>query len=67
MSCSEELQNVFQYMKLQNNLPVSMLAVYHQWMLESVAPKGMTIQESEFHIIPVETIQGSNSDKKIEN
>ena len=66
---SEELQDGLLYMKLQKKLPATMLAAYHRWIFENRKKESVevlrewAIQESEFHIRALETIQGMNSEK----
>ena len=65
----EELQDGLLYMKLQKKLPATMLAAYHRWIFENRKKESVevlrewAIQESEFQIRALETIQGMNFEK----
>ena len=65
----EELQDGLLYMKLQKKLPATMLAAYHRWVFENRKKESVeilrewAIQESEFQIRALETIQGRNFEK----
>ena len=66
---SEELQDGLLYMKLQKKLPATMLAAYHRWIFENKKKESVeilrewAIQESEFQIRALETVQGMSSEK----
>lgn len=65
----EELQDGLLYMKLQKKLPATMLSAYHRWIFENSKRESVeilrewAIQESEFQIRALETIQGMTSEK----
>ena len=65
----EELQDGLLYMKLQKKLPATMLATYHRWIFENRKNESVevlrewAIQESEFQIRALETIQGMNFER----
>ena len=66
---SKELQDGLLYMKLQKKLPATMLAAYHRWIFEKRKRESVeilrewAIQESEFQIRALETVQGMSVEK----
>ena len=60
----EELKDGLLYIKLQKKLPASMLTQYHRWIFENHKIESVevlrewVIQESEFQIKALETVQG---------
>ena len=60
----EELKDGLLYMKLQQKLPASMLTQYHRWIFENHKIESVevlrewVIQQSEFQIKALETVQG---------